>query len=64
MLQMIEAQARALVEKMEYLEDRELVHEAQNLHATIVSAIRVTEKRAPRELTGANSQTSQKSAAI
>ncbi|MBO0906271.1 hypothetical protein [Jiella sonneratiae] len=61
---MIEAQAKALVEKMEHLEDRELVHEAQNLYATIVSAIRVTEKRAQRDLKGANSQTSQQGVAI
>ncbi len=45
MLKIIEARAKALAEKAERLDDREIAHDMQDLHATIVSAMRLMERR-------------------
>ncbi|MEN3792629.1 hypothetical protein [Fulvimarina sp. MAC3] len=45
MLQLIEAQARELAEKADRVADREIAHDARNLHAAIVSLVRVELRR-------------------
>lgn len=45
MLQLIEAQARELAKKADRLADREVAHDAQNLHSAIVSLLRLETRR-------------------